>query len=202
MKLIDRTTRGKDGGERRNKILAVARRLFLDRGYDDVGMRDIARAAGISPALIYREGWTKADLLAELILEMNAEQIAQIRAMPLPLDGPPIERVLALLDRFYTFDLAQKSLRRLGIAYGWLWSGEQEARWLAQIDELLTPLRDILQALSLDPVEPRVTGIWAAYCASFRAAVFADADRDACIESLRPTIALLVAPTSESRKAD
>lgn len=195
MKLIDRTTRGKDGGERRNRILAVARRLFLDRGYDDVGMRDIARAAGISPALIYREGWTKADLLAELILELNAEQIAQIQDMPLPVDGTPLERVLTILGRFYAFDIAQKHLRRLGAAYGWLWSSEQEARWISQINELLTPLRTILQAESLEPVEPRVVGIWAVYCASFRAAVFGDADFERCIENIRPTIALLVEPS-------
>lgn len=198
IKLIDRTTRGKDGGERRNHILAVARRLFLDRGYENVGMREIARTAGISPALIYREGWTKADLLAELILELNAEQIVQINSMPLPSEGTPLDRVLALLGRLYAFDIAQKHLRRLGAAYGWLWSSEQEARCVSQINELLMPLRRVLRELAIDPVEPRVDGIWAVYCASFRTAVFGDADTVACIERIRPTIALLVAPLEAS----
>lgn len=194
MKLIDQTARGKSGSERRNRILAIARRLFLDRGYDNVGMREIARAAGISPALIYREGWTKADLLAELILELNDEQIAQFRNMPLPSEGTTLDRVLAMLGRLYAFDIGQKHLRRLGAAYGWLWSGEQEARCATQKYELLMPFRELLREVGLDPVEPRVNGIWAVYCASFRQAVFGDADADACIETIRPTVSLLLAP--------
>ncbi len=194
MKLIDRARRGNEGGQRRNHILAVARQLFLERGYDSVGMREIAQNAGISPALIYREGWTKADLLAELVLELNEEQIAGIEAMPLPEDTSPIERVLAVLVQFFAFDIAQLQLRRLGAAYGWLWSAEQEARCAKQLKELIRPLRQIVIDAGLDPVEPRVDGLSAIYTAAFRDAVFANADAATCIERIRPTVAILLKP--------
>jgi Transcriptional regulator len=194
MKLIDQTARGKTGSERRNQILAIARQLFLERGYDNVGMREIARSAGISPALIYREGWTKADLLAELILELNGEQIAQFRTLPLPSEGSTLDRVLFMLGHLYSFDIGQKHLRRLGAAYGWLWSSEQETRFVSQVNELLTPFRQLLSEAGLNPVEPRVHGIWAVYSASFRQAVFDDANATTCIEAIRPTVALLLAP--------
>ncbi len=193
-KLFDRSGRGKDGSERRQHILAVARQLFLERGYDNVGMREIARAAGISPALIYREGWTKADLLAELILEMNNEQVATLRALPLPAEGSVLDRVLRMLEQCYAFDISQKHLRRLGAAYGWLWSSDQEVRCLAQLQELWEPFRRILEEAALTPVEPRLVGIWAAYIMAFREAVFADASPATCLSHIRPTIELLLMP--------
>jgi AcrR family transcriptional regulator len=37
----------------RAKIINAARRLFLKRGFDDVSMRDIAKAAGFTPGALY-----------------------------------------------------------------------------------------------------------------------------------------------------
>ena len=42
--------RGKPGA---NEILAVAARLFAERGYSNVSIRDVCKAAGVSPPMIY-----------------------------------------------------------------------------------------------------------------------------------------------------
>jgi AcrR family transcriptional regulator len=51
-----------DARENRDRILAAARSLFAERGLD-VGMREIAREAGVGPATLYRRFPTKQDLI-------------------------------------------------------------------------------------------------------------------------------------------
>lgn len=46
----------------RNDIVATARRLFADSGYDKTSVRDIAAAAGVDPALIRHYFGSKAEL--------------------------------------------------------------------------------------------------------------------------------------------
>ena len=49
--------------ERLSIVVKIAHRLFASRGYEDVGIREIAKEAGISPMQVYRLGVDKADLL-------------------------------------------------------------------------------------------------------------------------------------------
>ena len=53
-----------DAQENRDRILAAARALFAERGLD-VGMREIARRAGVGPATLYRRFPTKQALIDE-----------------------------------------------------------------------------------------------------------------------------------------
>ncbi len=46
----------------RNEIVATARRLFAESGYDKTSVRDIAAAAGVDPALIRHYFGSKAEL--------------------------------------------------------------------------------------------------------------------------------------------
>ena len=51
--------------DRRGQILQAALRVFADKGYDLATNKDIARAAGITPGLIYHYFRSKRDLLLE-----------------------------------------------------------------------------------------------------------------------------------------
>jgi AcrR family transcriptional regulator len=62
----------------REQVLMAAWKLFMERGYEAVGMRDIANAVGRQPVQAYRLNLAKADILAELIIELNQEQIKQL----------------------------------------------------------------------------------------------------------------------------
>lgn len=53
-----------DARENRDRILAAASELFSERGLD-VGMRDIARRAGVGPATLYRRFPTRQALVDE-----------------------------------------------------------------------------------------------------------------------------------------
>ena len=50
--------------ERRQEILDAARRVFVEKGYDNATMNDIAAAADVSAGSIYRYFENKRDLIA------------------------------------------------------------------------------------------------------------------------------------------
>lgn len=60
------TKRG-DAKVTRAKLLEIATMLFVERGYEDVGMREIAAKAGVTAAMINRYFGTKEALFVELI---------------------------------------------------------------------------------------------------------------------------------------
>ena len=59
--------RRRDAAATRTAILHAAREEFTQRGYDGVGVREIARAAGVDPRLIGRYFGSKEGLFAEVV---------------------------------------------------------------------------------------------------------------------------------------
>ncbi|MDC0722527.1 TetR/AcrR family transcriptional regulator [Nannocystis bainbridge] len=59
--------RPRDAEQTRAEILHAARVLFATRGYANAGMREIAAAAGITPALVVRYFGSKRDLFVAAI---------------------------------------------------------------------------------------------------------------------------------------
>jgi AcrR family transcriptional regulator len=61
------SARGRRPGptETREAILAVAREMFADKGYDGTSLRAIARAAGVDPALVHHFFGTKEGVFVE-----------------------------------------------------------------------------------------------------------------------------------------
>lgn len=53
--------------DRRERILAVATRLFATRGFDNVSVRDVAEEAGVTHPLIYYHWGSKQELLAAVV---------------------------------------------------------------------------------------------------------------------------------------
>lgn len=55
------------GPDTRESVLAAARELFAERGYERTTIRAVAGAAGVDPALVHHHFGTKEGLLAEAI---------------------------------------------------------------------------------------------------------------------------------------
>jgi AcrR family transcriptional regulator len=72
--------------ERRRQILAAARALFAERGFHATTTRDLAAAADINDALIYRYFPDKQAILAALV----DEAIAVFQALPKPPEQIPL----------------------------------------------------------------------------------------------------------------
>src|SRR5688572_9824777 len=67
--LMAKTRPDIDRKEKRDEILGVARRLFVEAGYDVTSMSRIAEESGVAPNTIY---WYFADKDALLIAVLNA----------------------------------------------------------------------------------------------------------------------------------
>jgi AcrR family transcriptional regulator len=68
----------------RNAILEAAERLYADRGFADVTLRDIVAAAGVNLAAVNYHFGSKDELIAELFvtrsLALNRERLSELRA--------------------------------------------------------------------------------------------------------------------------
>lgn len=70
--LANRKARG-SGHERLGEILAAARTLFLEHGFESVSTRKIAEQVGVSQTTLFAYYKTKDDILAKLIQDAFAE---------------------------------------------------------------------------------------------------------------------------------
>lgn len=73
----------------RTRVFAAAADLFADRGFDGVGVDDIASASGLNKAMLYYHFDDKLALYRAIVVEMLdavSEQVAVIAAEPVPAD--------------------------------------------------------------------------------------------------------------------
>lgn len=66
--------RKKNGPATRQAILSAARKRFAAQSYEAVGLRDVARDAGIDVALVSRYFGLKEELFRKVLLERNGEE--------------------------------------------------------------------------------------------------------------------------------
>ena len=106
-----------ENDQRRAQILALAKRAFSDRAYDDVSIDDLARVAAISKGLLYHYFPTKRDLYVAGLCEISDELVEAIERVPASL--APVDRVrsglAAYLDHIARHSRAFVALMRGGI---------------------------------------------------------------------------------------
>jgi AcrR family transcriptional regulator len=83
--------------ERRRQLLDAGAELFARHSYDELSMAEIARAVGISKALLYHYFPSKQAYF-QATLEQAAAELAQT-VQPDP-DLPPIEQLMSSLDAY------------------------------------------------------------------------------------------------------
>lgn len=89
--------------ERRDLILEGAAQVFAEQGYHDASVAEIARAGGVSPAVIYDHFVSKQEL-HEVLLEKQTEAlIAFVGSAVLGVGEEPAARMRAGIDAFFTF---------------------------------------------------------------------------------------------------
>jgi AcrR family transcriptional regulator len=176
--------------ERLTRVVKIAHRLFASRGYEEVGVREIAKEAGISPMQVYRLGVDKHDLLAEVILIVNQEMIGTIKLF----DSNSYDSALTFIEKYlldlYQQDIEIKSIRKEGAAFGWKWSEKYEALIAKQLMQILKPIADALTHFGYDEIEARCYAIWSLYYVGYRNAVLNNADANACLKAIRSSLAI------------
>lgn len=80
------------------EVLSAAHALFLEQGYDAVGLRDIANEAGVSIGTVYAYFSDKRDLFIRVIETRGAEIFREIREFAPDASDPETEPVRVVRD--------------------------------------------------------------------------------------------------------
>ena len=80
-----------DPGQRRDQILDAANDLFAERGYEEVSIEDIARAAGVTRGLVHHYFGGRTEVYIALLERLDALREESLR--------PPVGAALALAWR-------------------------------------------------------------------------------------------------------
>lgn len=89
-----------EGNARRAQIVEIARRLFASAGYRPTTTRQLARAAGVSDALMYRHFASKDDVL-RAVVDRGLAGFAAMGAAAATGRDRPLEQRLLILGRAF-----------------------------------------------------------------------------------------------------
>lgn len=85
----------------RAAILAATREVLLEKGVDNLSLREVARRAGFSPASLYEYFSSKEVLVSAVAAEALERLAAALHAAPA--DMPPSERMVAIGQAYVGF---------------------------------------------------------------------------------------------------
>ncbi|MCZ0735605.1 TetR/AcrR family transcriptional regulator [Phreatobacter sp. AB_2022a] len=101
--------------DRRDSILAAAKQVFAEKGFEATSIADIARAAGISDGLAYRYFQGKRDLLNEVLRAFYERTMVDLEIIA-GRDAPFETRLHDLIHRHLFAFVADADLCRLFIS--------------------------------------------------------------------------------------
>lgn len=90
--------------ETRARILRASRKLFDEKGIEELSLRSVARTVGITPMAIYRHFDSKEALLDALVLDGLAQWSARVDALP-PAEG--LAKIEQISEAFLDFALEE-----------------------------------------------------------------------------------------------
>ena len=175
----------------RQRLLAAAKRLVTERGYDAATVRDIANAADLSTGAVFASFSDKADLFNEVILADYAALLEQMSAVAAE-ENSASATLIKLLALAYAYHFEELPLVQAAIGFSWLREGSVERRNREGVKLILARLNAVLRAGvksgeladTLD-VELIAEMAWDSYVANYRRAIFDGWD----MEALRARIA-------------
>jgi AcrR family transcriptional regulator len=110
-----RRTQAQRAESTRGALLAAARRLFTERGYDGVGTEEIVRAAGVTRGALYHHFGGKRQLLDAAYEQLEAESTARVARVVLGSElESPLEAMRAGIEAFLD-ECAEPELRQIAL---------------------------------------------------------------------------------------
>lgn len=96
-------------------MIAAARRLFTERGYDGVAAEEIVREAGVTRGALYHHFGGKAELLEAVYERLEAESTERVARIVLGSDlHSPVEAMKAGIEAFLD-ECAEPELRQIAL---------------------------------------------------------------------------------------
>jgi AcrR family transcriptional regulator len=141
-------------------LIAAARQLFTERGYENVGTEEIVRAAGVTRGALYHHFGDKATLLDAVYARIEAESTERVARVVLgselhsPLDAMKAG-IAAFLEECAQPELRQIALHDAPAVLGWeRWREVGAANGLGLIEASLTAA---IEAGEIRPVPVKPT---------------------------------------------
>lgn len=91
-------------------MLAVARDLFDEVGYEAATMRMVAQRAGVSVGSVFTTCASKAELLHQVMAERLGDLYAELESVAPHLRGPTVDRLRSVMAVHYGFETRRLNL--------------------------------------------------------------------------------------------
>lgn len=154
-----RRTQAERAEATRNALIAAARRLFTERGYEAVGTEEIVRAAGVTRGALYHHFGGKRDLLEAVYERLEAESTERVARVVLGSElHSPLAAMRAGIEAFLD-ECAKPELQRIALheapaVLGWdRWREIGAANGLGLIEASLSAAIEAGEMRAL-PVKP------------------------------------------------
>jgi AcrR family transcriptional regulator len=183
----------------RGKVLAAARRLFSEHGYEGATIRDIAAAAGMSTGAVFANFTDKSDLFREI---MATDLNALIEAMrEAAARGRGVEdTLLKMFAAGYAFYKSQLPLARAAFSVSWTSQDGPALRSAPQVQLILDLISDQLTAAVARgelgqeaEIKLRTQMLFDAYLSNYPQAIFEGWGLEALQARAREQIRILLA---------
>lgn len=96
--------------ETRCRVLAAARDLFNEMGYEEATIRLVAQRAGVSVGSVFTTFSSKADILSQVMRERVDALTAEVEGLMAGVDGTVRDRFKAFLAANYRVEIRQPKL--------------------------------------------------------------------------------------------
>lgn len=186
-----KTTRRAQAKQRtREKVLAAARQLFVEHGYEAATIRDIARAAGMSTGAVFASFNDKAELFDEILVE-DSEALHEPVRQAVEAASTVDEALRGIFSTTYRYYYGQLPLLRAGLAVSWTRSDAAEQRGRAALRPVFAAVNTALKRgvergeLLADCDTRMLSGIlWDVYLGGYRGALYDGQSLDDAIERM------------------
>ncbi|HEY0650934.1 TetR/AcrR family transcriptional regulator [Phenylobacterium sp.] len=183
----------------RLKVLAAARRLFSEQGYEGATIRDIAAAAGMSTGAVFANFTDKSDLFREIMQDDMEALTAAMRDAATR--GRNVEdAVLKIFMAGYTFYKTRLQLARAAFSVSWDKDGGPTLRGMQSstafqdlFTEQLTAAVERGELSQESEVKLRSQMLFDTYLSNFPQAIFEGWGLDALQARARDQIRILLA---------
>lgn len=185
----------------RAKVMAAARTLFSQHGYEAATIRDIARAAGMSTGAVFANFQDKSDLF-EAVLGEDFERVADLlRHTASTNEGKPVgERLVELFSAAYREGFTDVPLVQAAVAQSWVQPKSAETRARARNKVTVGVISDLLrQGVHADELRADFDlkliseMLWDAFIGNFRRGAFDSWTTEQQLERLSAQVEVLLA---------
>ncbi|NTV12076.1 MAG: TetR/AcrR family transcriptional regulator [Zoogloea sp.] len=130
--------------DNRSKILACAIDLFSSRGFDAVGVQEVADAAGLKKPTLYHYFGSKSGLLKTVLDETFVDLFAALEGVEY--NRNVVEPLEAIASHYFGFARKRRSFYRMQLA---MWFSPAESETFKAVAQVNERQQQILEALFL-----------------------------------------------------